>query len=59
MAEWPEDAFVPKPAGQVSYPSPGLQSSKWALCTSRPMHGVHCRVPFVCCGSLLGIWLQQ
>lgn len=59
MAGQPEDAFVPKPTGQVSYPSPALQSSKWALCANRPMYGVHCLVPLVCCGSLLGIWPQQ
>lgn len=51
MGEQPEDGFFPKPAGLASYSSPGLQSSKWALCTSRPMYGV----PSVCCGSLLGI----
>lgn len=52
MGEQPEDAFVPKPAGLVSYPSPGLQNFKWALCTGRPMYGVHCLVPLVCCGSV-------
>lgn len=55
MGEQPEDAFVPKPAGQVTLPSPGLHSSEWALCTHRPVIGVHCPVPSVCCGSPLGI----
>lgn len=35
--------------------SPGLQSSQWALCTSRAVYSVHWLFALVCCGSLLGV----